>query len=191
MDRQPKTPALTITEAEHFWADGLDARQPAPGEENQPETSTTESVGIDLPGVWSARPEISLDCTGRESAAAVGSEVATDPACGVVVSLDDRLRASLQRIGGTAEECDQETPEERRDRLFGQLAFAAHRLAKAQIEPAEAEYANPAFCTECLQDERNGAIAHERGCWTGHVLQVIAELIATVQAAPEEEGGAA
>jgi hypothetical protein len=152
---------LTITEAEKFWTDGRDALQSATGA--NPETLTTdELVGIDLPGVGHTRPHISPDCAGRESAA--GEVPQRDLPGGVVY----------------------EPPNERRERLFSQLVFAAKDLAEAQIEPADAVSDEPAFCTECVADEHRGVMQHERACRTGRVLEVLADLTATVKPSQKE-----
>lgn len=156
VDRECESPSLNSWNGESFWTEGFDARQFATGE--NPETSTTsESIGIDLPGVGNVRPdEISPVCAGRESA--VGEVPSGDLAGGV-------------NLAG-------------RERLIWQLVFAGMRLADAQIEPADRT--EPAFCTECVVDEHDGAIAHKLECRTGRVHAVIAELIGTLTPTQKE-----
>lgn len=112
MDAQSLYPALSITEAEEFWTDGKDARQTATGQE--PGTSTTsDSVGIDMPGVGvMPLAEVSSDCTRRECAGGEVGERSPDLAVGVQrpsavdlapgtpvhqMSLSDRLRAAVRQ----------------------------------------------------------------------------------------------
>ena len=148
----------------------------------QPETALRDvvlqqfSVGIDLPGVGLTRPEVSSDCAGRESAV---SGVLRGPAGGALRSFLDGESLDLA-----------ESPKDRRERLFAQLAFAAKDLADAQIEPADGPD-EPAFCTECVEDEYRGLIMHEPGCCTGRVLGLIADLIGTLVLKPDPKEAAA
>jgi hypothetical protein len=176
-------PDISVTEIEKFWAEGCDAIQSSTGAGPQPETSktTSDSVGIDLPGVGVMRPEVSpLELrSGRENA--VGEVPRRDLAGGV----DPQLRGFLdgERLDFSG------TPYEHRERLFSELVLAAKSLAEAQIEPADET--EPAFCTECVAEERDGVMEHETECRAGRVLEVIAE-IGVLKPSPcaAAEGGA-
>jgi hypothetical protein len=90
-----------------------------------------------------------------------------------------------------------ELAESKRERLLCQLMFASKDLAGSQIEPADGD--EPAFCTECVEDERGGHIAHLTTCRTGRVLGIIRDLADTLpefnpnrkEAAPDGETGRA
>lgn len=143
-------------------AGGVDARQPATGE--QPETSTTQdSYGIDVPGVGHVgAPEVSpVELrSGREDTAGKDPYPA-DPA------------------GRETEEMH-----ELRERLVTKLLISARDLAMAQLEPASV-FAQ--YCTECAAEEIGNTIAHRGDCRTARVLRVIADLIATIPNPEQKE----
>lgn len=85
-----------------------------------------------------------------------------------------------------------------RDRLLGQLVFAAKDLAESQIVEAR-DGEEPAVCAECVEAERDGHIGHAPDCRTARVLGVLRDLTATLpefnpnrkEAAPDGETGRA
>jgi hypothetical protein len=116
--------------------------------------------GVDMPGVGrvaestpSLSPEISSDCTGRESAV-------------------DEVPQARDRVGGKLLSADD------RDAAMVRLVLAANELAQSQIESATSE--ERAFCADCFAEECSGVVAHQKGCRVGRVLDVIAELIGTL-----------
>jgi hypothetical protein len=174
VDKQSEIHAVSTSEAEKFWTEGQDATQSSTGV-NEPETSTLDdqlraslalidSEGIDMPGVGVVRPAgvspVELRSR-RESAGDEVPQMERDPVAGAKVE------------------------NRRRERLISQLIFAARDLAQEQIEPTDGT--EPAFCTECIADEVNGAIAHERLCRTGRVLVVIDGLIGTLVSKPDQK----
>jgi|GEM_PF-4047635 len=135
--------------------------------------------GIDMPGVGVVRPGVSPDAPGEDSAGDGIPAIGRDPVAGA--SLNDNLRASVALR-------DMETGEQR-ERLFSQLIFASRDLAHEQIEPAT-EFES-AFCTECGEDaDAQGVIAHVPVCHAGRVLQIIADLLATLNLKPEQKEAA-
>lgn len=113
--------------------------------------------GVDVPGVGhvslsdSPSPKISPDRTGRGAAV-------------------DEVPLPLRNLAGGDAFAHQ------RECLFVELLFAANELAHAQIEPATPDEAR--MCTECIAEERDGTIEHERTCHVGRVQRVIHELCA-------------
>ena len=138
-----------------------------------------EPLAIDMPGVGVVRPGVSPDAPGEDSAGDGAPLVDRGPVAGA--SLNDNLRASVALR-------DMEAGEQR-ERLFSQLIFASRDLAHEQIEPAT-EFES-AFCTECGEDaDAQGVIAHVPVCHSGRVLQIIADLLATLNLKPEQKEAA-
>lgn len=172
MDNREEIRPVSTAETEKFWTEGYDARESAPGsEEAAPETLTTqnmtpgpggeiarpvrEAIGIDLPGVGLVPAAAVLpDCAGQQP---------------------DACESLPLTLAGVGTETRAAQMAEERDRLLVELVYAARALAQAQIEPED--NLEPAFCTECVQEQRDGAIAHERTCKTGRVEGVLDRLL--------------
>lgn len=195
MDIQARESFASNAEAIKTWVDGKEARQPATSASDlQLGTSTTRNpigiIGIDLPGVEAARPEIPHACAGREGDA---GEVSARGLAGSLIQ--DGAQESLRIVeapGGLVPGVPAPglfavptgwnlTPApglsaRERDRLLGELLFAARDLAQEQIEPREDT--DLAFCFECMAAEvlATGWIAHEAACKTGRVLGIISAL---------------
>ena len=80
-----------------------------------------------------------------------------------------------------------------RDRLLGQLVFAARELALESIHSRGlgAVDSTVPWCWKCQIQEHLGSIRHRATCSTGRVLGIIEKLCKTLQTNPLEEGGAA
>lgn len=151
-------------------------------------------AGVDVPGIGLTHAEECPAMARRAQLPEALADFVSEPPCRQVPGVfGAEIREHVAEIGAAL---TAETPQEQREKLLGELIFAALDLARQNLGTAVAAFRlfhrdERQACHECQMVEIGGALTHAPTCRTGRVLRIVATLLDTSNSNPNGKEAAA